>query len=203
MLAIPEGWACLKPGDAAVTRTLKTLGPSWTATKKKGRRTYSDGVWASKENIEKARVSVAEKRSDPAYAKKRASALKQRTKKQSAYEVAFHEAILLWLDFHPRYSAIANGMAKQISDHATPIGSGTVARTERIPIEKRASAAAIAWLRHKTTAYDSMKIARVKGRRRDVRRELARESVQRLKTYRNGGEMDPDTCPIALALKGF
>ncbi len=201
MLSIPTGWACLKPGDAAVTRTLKTLGPSWTATHQKGRRTYSDGVWAPKENIEKARTLVAEKRSEPAYAKKRASALKQRNKKQAAYETAFHEAILQWLHFHPRYTALANGMAEQIAAHATPIGSGTVARTERIPIDKRASAATIAWLRHKTTAYDSMRIARVKGRRRDVRRELARESVQLLKAYRDGYEMDPATCPIAQALR--
>ncbi len=201
MLSIPEGWACLKPGDAAVTRTLKTLGPSWTATHQKGRRTYSDGVWASKENIEKARAMVAEKRSEPAYAKKRASALKQRDKKQAAYKIAFHEAILQWLNFHPRYTALANGMAEQIAAHATPIGSGTVARTERIPIEKRASAATIAWLRHQTTAYDSMKIARVKGRRRNVRRELAHESVQLLKAYRDGYEIDPITCPIAQALR--
>ncbi len=201
MLSIPEGWACLKPGDAAVTRVLKTLGPSWTATHQKGRRTYSDGVWAPKENIEKARSIVDEKRADPAYAKKRASALKQRNKKQATYETEFQEAILQWLNFHPRHKALANDMAQQIAAHATPIGSGTVARTERIPIEKRASAATIAWLRHKTTAYDSMKIARVKGRRRDVRRELARESVQLLKAYRDGYEIDPTTCPIAQALK--
>lgn len=50
--------------------------------------------------------------------------------------------------------------------HATPVGSGTVARTSRIPIERRAEAAVIAWLRHQTTAYDDMKIPRVKGRRR-------------------------------------
>ena len=60
-LDIPEGWACLKPGDAAVTRTLKSLGPSWTATRKKGRKTFSDGVWAPTENIEAARRIVSEK----------------------------------------------------------------------------------------------------------------------------------------------
>jgi len=48
-----------------------------------------------------------------------------------------------------------------VSQHATPVGSGTVARTERIPIQQRAESAVIAWMRHQTTAYDNMKIARV------------------------------------------
>eukprot|EP01035_Chromulina_nebulosa_P056444 gene56444-77358_t len=57
--------------------------------------------------------------------------------------------------------------------HATPVGSGTVARTKRIPIEQRAEAATIAWMRHQTTGYDSMTIPREKGLRREVRRMLA------------------------------
>jgi hypothetical protein len=31
----PEGWDCLKPGDAAVTRALKTLGPLLDRSAKK------------------------------------------------------------------------------------------------------------------------------------------------------------------------
>ena len=38
--------------------------------------------------------------------------------------------------------------------HATPVGTGTVARIERIPMNERAEAAVIAWLRHRTTAYN-------------------------------------------------
>jgi Fe-S cluster biosynthesis and repair protein YggX len=51
-------------------------------------------------------------------------------------------------------------MSKLVTAHATPVGSGTVARTERIPLEQRAESAVIAWMRHQTTAYDSMKIAK-------------------------------------------
>jgi len=40
--------------------------------------------------------------------------------------------------------------------HATPVGSGTVARTKRIPVEQRAEAAVIARMRHQTTGHDSM-----------------------------------------------
>ncbi|MDF7824710.1 DUF2293 domain-containing protein [Pontiellaceae bacterium B12227] len=200
-LDIPEGWDCLKPGDATVTKTLKSLGPTWTATRKKGRKTFSDGVWASAEHIAEAKRIVAEKRTAPGYAKKRASDLKRREKKQAEYEISFHEALLKWLNFHPRYQAEAEKMAKLIGEHAVPVGSGTVARTERIPIEDRASAAAIAWMRHSTTAYDHMHIPLVKGRRREVRRELAQQSKKVLAAYRRGLDVDRDLCPLARALR--
>jgi hypothetical protein len=51
-----------------------------------------------------------------------------------------------------------------VTDHATPVGSGTVARTKRIPVEQRAEAAVIAWMRHQTTGYDGMVIPRIKGK---------------------------------------
>jgi hypothetical protein len=57
----------------------------------------------------------------------------------------------------------------------------------------------IAWMRHQTTAYDHLKISRVKGARREVRRELAKESRRRLAAYRPGGKPDP-ACPLAAAL---
>ncbi|MDF7809130.1 DUF2293 domain-containing protein [Pontiellaceae bacterium B12219] len=200
-LDIPEGWDCLKPGDAAVTKALKGLGPTWTATRKKGRKVFSDGVWAPAENIEEARRIVAEKRAAPDYTRKREADLKRRERKQAEYEVMFYEALLNWLDFHPRYQAEAEKTAKLICAHAVPVGSGTVARTERIPIEDRASAAVIAWMRHATTAYDNMHIPLVKGRRREVRRELAQQSKKILSAYRSGRNVDRDLCPLARALK--
>ena len=84
--------------------------------------------------------------------------------------------------------------------HATPVGSGTVARTERIPVTRRAEAAVIAWLRHHTTAYDHMTIARVKGRRREVRRALAERSRELLDVYRQGRARDLVRCPLRAAL---
>jgi hypothetical protein len=200
-LNVPDGWALLPPGDAAVTRQLKSLGPSWTAQRQKGRKTFSDGIWAPCENIEKAQALVAEKRAAPAYAKKRAADLNRREKKQTQYAGDFQSALLDWLQFHPRYTETAQKMAQLISEHATPVGSGTVARTERIPLEERVSAAAIAWMRHQTTGYDTMQIARVKGRRREVRRELAARSKRLLAAYREGREIDAATCPLARALQ--
>jgi hypothetical protein len=199
-LDIPESWDCLKPGDAAVTKALKGLGPTWTATRKKGRKVFSDGVWAPAKHIEEAKRLVAEKRAAPGYTKKREADLKRREKKQAEYEVSFNEALLNWLNFHPRYQTEAELMAKLICEHAVPVGSGTVARTERIPIEDRAAAAVIAWMRHATTAYDNMNIPLVKGRRREVRRELAQQSKTILSAYRSGRDVDRDLCPLAQAL---
>ena len=65
-----------------------------------------------------------------------------------------------FLNFHPDHAELADRLAHAVADHATPVGSGTVARTKRIPVEQRAEAAVIAWLRHQTTAYDSMAIPR-------------------------------------------
>ena len=93
-------------------------------------------------------------------------------------------------------------MADAVTRHATPVGSGTVARTQRIPIEKRAESAVIAWLRHQTTAYDNMKIARVKGKRCEVRRMLAERSRLLLEKYRNG-HADDHSCPLHQALSNL
>ena len=104
-----------------------------------------------------------------------------------------------FLAFHGDYADLAERMARAVTDHATPVGSGTVARTKRIPVEQRAEAAVIAWMRHKTTAYDSMVIARVRGKRREVRRLLARRSHDLLERYRRG-EPVGDDCPLMKAV---
>jgi hypothetical protein len=44
-----------------------------------------------------------------------------------------------------------------------------------------------------------MKIPRVKGQRREVRRMLAQRSRELLEAYRRGGVVG-DSCPLALAL---
>ena len=89
-----------------------------------------------------------------------------------------------------------------MTEHATPVGSGTVARTTRIPVEQRAEAAVIAWMRHRTTAYDRMVIPTVKGKRREVRRLLAGQCVALLDAYRAGRDVDAMACPLQQALRG-
>jgi hypothetical protein len=76
-----------------------------------------------------------------------------------------------------------------------------VARAKRIPVERQAEAAVIAWLRHRTTGYDGMVIPRIKGKRREVRRMLAGRSQELLGRYRRG-EPAPEGCPLWEALAG-
>jgi hypothetical protein len=120
---------------------------------------------------------------------------------QVEYVEDFYGAVVAFLAFHPNHDDIAGRFARAVADHATPVGSGTVARTKRIPVEQRAEAAVIAWMRHQTTAYDSLKIARVKGKRPEVRRMLAQRSQELLGRYRRG-EAVGDACPLKKALAG-
>lgn len=199
-LTAPRSWSLLKPGDAGVTRRVKAAGPSWTVKAKRGRRVISLGVWADTETIERVLAEFAEERSTDAYAKKQRSAKARREKAQSEYVEQFQSAIFDFLGFDSRYNSLAEELSKAVAVHATPVGSGTVARTKRIPVEQRAEAAVIAWLRHQTTAYDDMVIPRVKGKRREVRRMLAEKSRLLLGVYRSGKTIDPQRCVLRRAL---
>ena len=107
--------------------------------------------------------------------------------------------MLSFLAFHSDHTDLAHRLARVVTDHATPVGSGTVARTKRIPVEERAEAAVIAWMRHQTTGYEGMVIPRIKGKRREVRRMLARRSHELLDHYRRG-LLVPEGCPLQKAL---
>jgi len=41
VLTAPEGWVLLPPGDAALTRRVKTAGEHWVVQEKKGRKVFS------------------------------------------------------------------------------------------------------------------------------------------------------------------
>lgn len=198
-VAVPDGWELLPPGDPMLTRRVKA-GPHWVMVEKRGPKVFTRGVWAPGEAIARAEVDVAAERANPSYAKKLAQGRDRRAKEQAEYVEDFAAEVRAFLAFHERHAAIADEMARRISEHATPVGSGTVARTERIPIAERAEAATIAWMRHQTTAYDSMSIARVAGARHEVRRMLAERSRALLARYRRGDEPAAD-CPLRRALQ--
>lgn len=200
VLTAPSNWELLPPGDAALTRRVKAAGPSWTVQEKRGRKTFSRGVWAPAERIAAIRQALTEERAQPQYAQRRAADARRREQKQQQYVGSFRQSVVEFLAFAPAYAALAEQLAEAVTQHATPVGSGTVARTERIPLEQRTSAAVIAWMRHQTTAYDQMKIARVKGKRREVRRMLADQSRRLLEKYRTGAPVDAATCPLQTAL---
>lgn len=201
VLAVPQGWILLLPGDAALTRRVKAAGDHWVVTEKKGRKVFSRGVWAAAATIDRIRAELEAERSTEGYSKRKEADARRRDKAQAEYVEDFHGAVVAFLAFHPAHDDLADRLARAVADHATPVGSGTVARTTRIPVEQRAEAAVIAWMRHQTTAYESMKIARVRGKRREVRRMLAQRSKDLLSRYRDG-EAALNECPLRKALAG-
>lgn len=198
--SVPAGWELLPPGDATLTRRVKAAGEFWLVQEKRGRRMFSRGVWAPAATIERVRAELAAERDTPEYAKRKQAGAERREKVQTEYVGEFTDAVRRYLAFHPRHAALAERMADVVAAHATPVGSGTVARTKRIPVEQRAEAAVIAWMRHQTTAYDSLKIPRVKGKRREVRRMLAGRSKELLERYRQGAAGD-EHCVLREALR--
>ncbi|QDV37687.1 DUF2293 domain-containing protein [Tautonia plasticadhaerens] len=199
VLAAPEGWVLLPTGDAGLTRRVKAAGDFWVVQEKVGRRMFSRGVWAASATIERIRAELDAERATEGYAKRKEAASRRREASQAEYVEDFLGAVVTFLAFDPGHADLADRLAHAVTEHATPVGSGTVARTKRIPVEQRAEAAVIAWMRHRTTAYDSMPIPRVKGKRREVRRMLARRSQELLQRYRRG-EPVGDDCPLKRAL---
>ncbi|MEZ5944939.1 MAG: DUF2293 domain-containing protein [Planctomycetaceae bacterium] len=200
VLTVPTGWVLLPPGDAALTRRVKAAGDHWIVQEKKGRKVFSRGVWAPAEAIDRIRADLEAERSTEGYAKRKAADAKRRENVQAEYVEDFFGAVVAFLDFHSNHAELGQQLARAVTDHATPVGSGTVARTKRIPVEQRAEAAVIAWMRHHTTGYDDMVIPRVKGKRREVRRMLAQRSKELLARYRRG-EMNGEYCPLRLAIE--
>ena len=196
---IPAGWVLLPPGDAGLTRRVKAAADTWAVQEKRGRKMFSRGIWVIADVVERIRAELDAERATPAFAKRTQQAAVRREKAQTEYVEDFHAAVVAFLAFHPVHAELANELARRVTTHATPVGSGTVARTKRIPIEQRAEAAVIAWMRHQTTAYDTMVIPRVKGERREVRRMLAKRSVEVLSSYRRG-EPARESCPLARAI---
>lgn len=200
VLNVPLGWVLLPPGDPGLTRRVKKAGPSWVVQEKRGRKTFSLGVYAPEARIAALRAELEKERENPAYARKLDQAREKRGREQEVYEEDFRAAVFTFLRFAELHQELAQRLAQAIADHATPVGSGTVARTKRIPITQRAEAATIAWLRHATTGYDNMSIPRVKGMRREVRRMLAERSRELLGRYRRGESIAPSECLLRRGL---
>lgn len=198
IIPVPAGWVLVLPGDPALTRRIKAAGDYFAIAEKRGRKVFSRGIWTAAATVEQIRAELEAERSTEAFAKKKEVAAKRREKAQSEYVEDFAGAVLNFLAFHPKFADLARRLSQAVTKHATPVGSGTVARTKRIAIEQRAEAAVIAWMRHQTTAYDSMKIPREKGKRREVRRMLAKRSKELLARYRRGESSEE--CPLREAL---
>src|SRR5207247_517127 len=102
LLRPPDDWVLLPPGDAALTRRVKAAGPTWTVQEKRGRKTFSRGVWAPGAVVEAVRQGLAAERSDPAHARKKEADARRRQRTQAAYVETFRQTVLTFLTFHPR-----------------------------------------------------------------------------------------------------
>jgi hypothetical protein len=195
----PSDWDFLPAGDAGITRKITAKGVYWRVQVKTGKRTISKGVWAPAEIIELTKKETESARSAVSYKKKLENSRNSRIRKQAEYEQEFLESVKQYLSFNENCKELETKLAEAVTVHAVPVGSGTVARTTMIPVEERAAKAVIAWMRHKTTAYDTMVIPRVKGKRRETRRLLAKRSEEILDVYRKGIAV-PGNCPLKKAL---
>ncbi len=198
ILTPPANWEFFPAGDPGITRKITTAGIYWRVQVKMGKRLISKGVWAPSDIVGKAKLEVKAVRETPSYQKRLENSRNLRVKKQTEYETYFLESVKKFLSFNLCFKEIENKLAEAVTAHAVPVGSGTVARTAMIPIEERAAKAVIAWMRHKTTAYDSMVIPKLKGKRRETRRILAQRSIEILGSYRTGGSI-PENCPLKKA----
>jgi hypothetical protein len=77
-----------------------------------------------------------------------------RARKEERYRAAFRKAVLAYLDFAPRHAALAKKIADGVVRLACPVGSGTVARTGKLPLEERVRLAVRAYVRHRYTDYE-------------------------------------------------
>jgi len=200
ILVPPDSWIFLPAGDAGITRKVTAKGIFWRVEVKMGRRTISQGIWAPATTIAQAHDEVNALRLTDEYKKKRVSNINRRDKKQELYDAEFCKAVEDYLGFDAMYKPMEKKLARAVTVQAIPVGSGTVARTQTIPIEERAAHAVIAWMRHQTTAYENVKITRIKGERRAVRRGFAQESVSLLASYRQGRGIT-DNCPLQKAIR--
>lgn len=200
-VTIPPDWCFTPSGDPGLTRRLKKEAPScFILVYRRKNRWQAKGLFCDSLTTEKVKKEWEKEKNSPAHIARLESSRKRREKEEKLYKLEFFYMVRNFLAFAPRYKVLAEELARLVADHACPVGSGTVARTKTISVEKRAEAALIAWMRHQTTSYDNMTIARVKGRRREVRRELASSSRIILERYRRGEDI-PEDCPLYLALE--
>src|SRR5262245_16046404 len=96
----PEGWVLLPPGDAGLTRRVKAAGDHWVVQEKRGRKTFSGGIWAPAATVERIRAELEVERSTEGYARRQEAASRRREHAQAEYVEDFHGAVLAFLAFH-------------------------------------------------------------------------------------------------------
>jgi hypothetical protein len=117
---------------------VKAAGEHFVVQEKRGRKVFSRGVWTSAATVERIRADLAAERSTESFVRRKVADARRRESAQAEYVEDFFGAVVTFLGFHPTHAGLAGRLARAVADHATPVGSGTVARTRRIPFERRA-----------------------------------------------------------------
>ena len=123
------------------------------------------------------------------HAKKQKAANRRREQVQADDVEDLLGAVGTFLGVYPSQTDHEERLARAVTEQVMLVESDTVARTERIPIEQRAKAAVIIWMRPQRTGYDGMAIPRVMGKGREVRRMLALCARKSLQRYQSGIRM--------------
>src|SRR3954462_10447720 len=97
VLTAPDGWALLPPGDAGLTRRVKTAGDHWVVQETKGRKIFSRGVWAPATTINRIQAELKAERSTECFAKRKVADAKRRDKAQAEYAEDFTGAVVTFL----------------------------------------------------------------------------------------------------------
>ena len=113
VLTVPQGWVLLPPGDAALTRRVKTAGDHWVVQEKRGRKVFSRGIWAAAATIERIRAELEVERFTEGFAKKKEPDARRRDKAQAEYVEDFHGAVVTFLAFHENYADLADRLVLQ------------------------------------------------------------------------------------------
>src|SRR3954452_14368305 len=82
LLRPPADWIHVPPGDAALTRRVKAAGPTWTVQQKRGRKTFSLGLWAPRDVVEVIQRQLAAERAKPQHAQRREADARRRAQNQ-------------------------------------------------------------------------------------------------------------------------
>ncbi len=131
--SIPADWEFLPSGDPFVTRRVKAGSHFVEKAFSRARKRWEvRGVWGPAASISAARVAAEETASDRARRRVANQVSRRRRERQNA--AAFEQACFDFLALAPEHQALAREIAKEVTQHATEVGSGRVGRSGRSPL---------------------------------------------------------------------
>src|SRR3954453_16299937 len=83
---------------------------------KKGRKTFSRGVWAPAATIERIRAELEAERTTEGYARRKDADARRRDRAHAEYVEDFFGAVVTFLAFHASYRDLAHRLARAVTD---------------------------------------------------------------------------------------